>query len=72
MKILVIGASGMLAKPVVKKLEESGIITNMNTIPCDNDPMNTSGLRLRTTELKIKDMKEKELIEIIQAFGIDD
>ena len=51
-----------------KKLEESGIITNMNTIPGDNDPMNPSGLRLGTPELTRIGMKENEMDQIAEFF----
>lgn len=54
-------------KEASKKLEEAGIITNMNTIPGDTDPMNPSGLRLGTPELTRIGMKESEM-EIIAEF----
>ena len=54
-------------KEASKRLEESGIITNMNTIPGDNDPLNPSGLRLGTPELTRIGMKENEM-EIIAEF----
>jgi glycine hydroxymethyltransferase len=54
-------------KEASKKLEESGIITNMNTIPGDKDPLNPSGLRLGTQELTRIGMKENEM-EIIAKF----
>ena len=55
-------------KQASKKLEESGIITNMNTIPGDNDPMNPSGLRLGTPELTRIGMKENEMDQIAEFF----
>ncbi len=55
-------------KEASKKLEESGIITNMNTIPGDKDPLNPSGLRLGTPELTRIGMKEKEMIDIAEFF----
>ena len=51
-----------------KKLEESGIITNMNTIPGDEDPLNPSGLRLGTPELTRIGMKENEMVDIAEFF----
>ncbi len=55
-------------KDASRKLEESGIITNMNTIPGDNDPLNPSGLRLGTPELTRIGMKENEMDEIAEFF----
>ena len=51
-------------KEASKKLEDAGIVTNMNTIPGDTDPLNPSGLRLGTPELTRLGMKEKEMDEI--------
>jgi glycine hydroxymethyltransferase len=45
-------------------LEDAGIVTNMNMIPGDADPLNPSGLRLGTPELTRIGMKEKEMQEI--------
>ncbi len=55
-------------KEASKKLEDAGIITNMNTIPGDEDPLNPSGLRLGTPELTRIGMKEKEMDEIAEYF----
>jgi glycine hydroxymethyltransferase len=55
-------------KEASKKLEESGIITNMNTIPGDKDPLNPSGLRLGTQELTRIGMKENEMDRIAEFF----
>ncbi len=55
-------------KEASKKLEEAGVITNMNTIPGDEDPLNPSGLRLGTPELTRIGMKEKEMDEIAKYF----
>ncbi len=55
-------------KEASKKLEESGIITNMNTIPGDKDPFNPSGLRLGTPELTRIGMKENDMYKIAEFF----
>jgi len=51
-------------KEASKKLEDAGIVTNMNTIPGDKDPMNPSGLRLGTPELTRIGMKEKDMEDV--------
>jgi len=55
-------------KEASKKLEDAGIITNMNTIPGDTDPLNPSGLRLGTPELTRIGMKEKEMDEVAEFY----
>jgi len=55
-------------KEASKKLEDAGIVTNMNMIPGDKDPMNPSGLRLGTPELTRIGMKEKEMDEVAVYF----
>jgi len=55
-------------KETSKKLEDAGIITNMNTIPGDEDPLNPSGLRLGTPELTKIGMKESEMDEIADFY----
>ena len=55
-------------KEASKKLEDAGIITNMNTIPGDQEPLNPSGLRLGTPELTRMGMKESEMEEIAEFF----
>ncbi|MEM0492638.1 MAG: serine hydroxymethyltransferase [Candidatus Thermoplasmatota archaeon] len=55
-------------KEAAKRLEESGIITNMNTIPGDTDPLNPSGIRLGTQELTRIGMKEQEMKDISDFF----
>jgi glycine hydroxymethyltransferase len=54
-------------KEASKKLEEAGIITNMNSIPGDEDPLNPSGIRLGTPELTRIGMKESDM-EIVADF----
>jgi glycine hydroxymethyltransferase len=51
-------------KEASKILEDAGIVTNMNMIPGDVDPLNPSGLRLGTPELTRIGMKEKEMDDV--------
>ena len=55
-------------KEASKKLEDAGIITNMNTIPGDTDPLNPSGLRLGTPELTRIGMKEKDMEDVAKFY----
>jgi glycine hydroxymethyltransferase len=55
-------------KEASKKLEDAGIVTNMNTIPGDADPLNPSGLRLGTPELTRIGMKENEMDEVAKFY----
>ncbi len=55
-------------KEASEKLENAGIITNMNTIPGDENPLNPSGLRLGTPELTRIGMKEREMGEIAEFY----
>ncbi len=55
-------------KDAAKKLNDAGIVTNMNTIPGDTDPMNPSGLRLGTPELTRIGMKENEMDEVADFY----
>ena len=55
-------------KEASKKLEDAGIVTNMNTIPGDIDPLNPSGLRLGTPELTRIGMKENEMDEVAKFY----
>ncbi|RKX48167.1 MAG: serine hydroxymethyltransferase, partial [Thermotoga sp.] len=48
-------------------LYRAGIITNMNMIPGDKDPLNPSGIRLGTQELTRIGMKESEM-EVVADF----
>ena len=56
-------------KEASKILEDAGIITNMNTIPGDEDPLNPSGLRLGTPELTRIGMNKNEMGEIAEFFN---
>lgn len=55
-------------KEASKQLSECGIITNMNTIPGDEDPLNPSGLRLGTPELTRIGMKESEMEAVAEFY----
>jgi len=55
-------------KEASKKLEDAGIVTNMNTIPGDTDPLNPSGLRLGTPELTRIGMKESDMDEVAEFY----
>jgi len=55
-------------KEASKKLEEAGIVTNMNTIPGDTNPLNPSGLRLGTPELTRIGMKENDMDDVAGFF----
>ena len=55
-------------KEASKKLADSGIVTNMNTIPGDEDPLNPSGLRIGTPELTRIGMKEKEMKDVADFY----
>jgi len=64
--LLEIGAEK--GKEASKILADAGIVTNMNTIPGDKDPLNPSGLRLGTPELTRLGMKETEMDEVAGFF----
>jgi glycine hydroxymethyltransferase len=55
-------------KEASKKLEDAGIVTNMNTIPGDTDPLNPSGLRLGTPELTRIGMKETDMDNVAEFY----
>jgi len=55
-------------KEASKNLEDAGIVTNMNTIPGDTDPLNPSGLRLGTPELTRIGMKEADMDTVADFF----
>jgi len=54
-------------KEASQLLYRAGIITNMNMIPGDKDPLNPSGIRLGTQELTRIGMKESEM-EVVADF----
>jgi len=55
-------------KAASKTLEDAGIVTNMNTIPGDKDPLNPSGLRLGTPELTRLGMKENDMESVADFY----
>lgn len=55
-------------KEASKTLENAGIVTNMNMIPGDADPLNPSGLRLGTPELTRIGMNEQEMDDVATFF----
>jgi len=55
-------------RDAAKTLEQAGIVTNMNTIPGDTDPLNPSGLRLGTPELTRIGMKKEEMKEVASFY----
>jgi glycine hydroxymethyltransferase len=50
-------------------LENAGIVTNMNMIPGDSDPLNPSGLRLGTPELTRIGMKENDMDQVATFYA---
>jgi glycine hydroxymethyltransferase len=55
-------------KEASKTLMDSGIVTNMNMIPGDTDPLKPSGLRLGTAELTRIGLKEPEMDTVAVFF----
>jgi glycine hydroxymethyltransferase len=51
-------------KEASAKLYEAGIVTNMNMVPGDENPLDPSGLRLGSQELTRIGMKEDEMEEV--------
>lgn len=60
-----VAARGLSGKEASVRMENNGIIANMNTIPFDpRPPMDPSGIRLGTPALTTRGMKEKEMKEV--------
>jgi len=58
-------AGGVSGKVASEKLENNGIIVNMNTIPFDErKPMDPSGIRLGTAAETTRGKKEEDMVEI--------
>ncbi|HEY4486751.1 MAG TPA: serine hydroxymethyltransferase [Candidatus Paceibacterota bacterium] len=58
---------GISGKEASEKLEEAGIIVNMNTIPFDiRKPMDPSGIRLGTAAETTRGKKEKDMVKIAE------
>ncbi|HEY4486744.1 MAG TPA: serine hydroxymethyltransferase, partial [Candidatus Paceibacterota bacterium] len=58
---------GISGKEASEKLEEAGIIVNMNTIPFDTrKPMDPSGIRLGTPAETTRGKKEKDMVRIAE------
>jgi len=55
-------------REAAKTLEKAGIVTNMNTIPGDTNPMDPSGLRLGTPELTRIGMKKQEMNDVADFY----
>ncbi|ESP03904.1 hypothetical protein LOTGIDRAFT_149590 [Lottia gigantea] len=51
-----------------KVLEEVGIACNKNTCPGDKSALKPSGLRLGTPALTSRDMKEKDIVQVVEFF----
>lgn len=60
-----VASRGLSGKEASVRLENNGIIANMNTIPYDpRPPMDPSGIRLGTPTLTTRGMKEEEMKEV--------
>ncbi len=55
-------------REAAKTLEKAGIVTNMNTVPGDTNPMDPSGLRLGTPELTRIGMKKQEMNDVADFY----
>jgi len=66
-----VASRGLGGKEASLRLENSGIIANMNTIPFDpRPPMDPSGIRLGTPALTTRGMKEKEMKEVARLINL--
>ena len=63
------GVDSGAGRKAASKLEESGIITNMNMLPGDTKAMNPSGLRLGTPELTRIGMGTDEMQDVARFFA---
>ncbi|MES2154983.1 MAG: serine hydroxymethyltransferase [bacterium] len=52
-----------------QKLEDAGIITNMNMLPGDSKPLQPSGLRLGVQELTRVGMTKRDMAEVARLFA---
>ena len=60
--------NGVTGKEASDRLEEAGIIVNMNTIPNDTrKPMDPSGMRLGTAAETTRGAKEKDMRQLARA-----
>lgn len=65
-----VAARGLSGKEASVRLENNGIIANMNTIPYDpRPPMDPSGIRLGTPALTTRGMKEKEMKRVAELIN---
>jgi glycine hydroxymethyltransferase len=63
--LLDVAASGLTGKVAEKALEAAGMTVNKNTIPYDpNPPLVASGVRIGTSALTTRDMKEAEMDQV--------
>jgi glycine hydroxymethyltransferase len=63
--LLDVAKSGLTGKVAEKALEAAGMTVNKNTIPYDpNPPLVASGIRIGTSALTTRDMKEAEMDQV--------
>lgn len=56
-------------RDIAQRLEDAGVICNMNMIPGDESPFNPSGLRLGTQELVRRGMKPTHMDEVAEIYA---